>query len=294
MIALFSFFLFFPCRPETALLCPIHYTLHYHNFTLCQNQCHPLVPSFNFSPSFYLFFPCSNYSFFSSFLPSSLCSWNENDNQQPHTMKDSNIKLRQIGSLSNAEFQNSDLFYRNQNMVDLTAIEMSSFYEVAVEAKMKDEDIQTCEFLLYEMVQLNLSPTPTITKLIMGYYLKKHRYEEVLRLFESVPAWGGYRNFLHGSMVILALTHMGRYTDAWRGAELLHSYNKFLSYDAARELYTRLNFTLLYPDSEISQINTGSKKKMSKKTKINAIATLMISLLRFHPMDVDRYAAEET
>lgn len=209
-------------------------------------------------------------------------------------MRDSHIILRGTETLTNAEFQNSDLFYKNQNMLILTATEMSNFYEVAIEAKMIDEDIKLCEFLLYEMVQLNLSPTPTITKLIMGYYLKKERYEDVLRLFESVPAWGGYRNFLHGSMVILALTHMGRYSDAWRGAELLYSFDKFLSYDTARELFKRINYLFIDPDTEIPHINTGSKKKMSKKTKINAIAILIMSLLRFHPMEIHRHVAEET
>ena len=230
-------------------------------------------------------------------------SWNEDDNDQPHTMKDSSINLKKVTIYESAfshghDFQNSELFHPSQKaMLNITAVEMSNFYEVAIDAKMRDEDIQICEKLLYEMLALNLSPTPTITKLIMGYYLKKSRYDEVLRIFESVPSWGGHRNFVHGSMVILALTHMGRLADAWKGAEMLHASDKFLSYDAARELFSRIILTLVdkvdKKDDKKEDSNTA-RKKLSKKTKVIALSTLICSLLRFHPTPEERWMADDT
>lgn len=95
--------------------------------------------------------------------------------------------------------------------------DMAGFYEAAIDAKMVHNDIQICEILLHEMLDLCLTPTNTSTRLIMDYYMRKDRYEDVLAMFENIPKWGGTRNYVHGSLVIKALACVGRLSDAWRG-----------------------------------------------------------------------------
>ena len=193
-----------------------------------------------------------------------------------------------------ADFQNSDLFNRELPDRIVEVIYMSNFYESAIEAKMMHNDIQTCEVLLREMVESQLTPTPTTSKLIMGYYLKRKRYSEVLHMFEMVPLWGGDRTYIHGSFVISALTLMGRLADAWRGAESLHAANKYLSHDTAVELFTALLNCILSPDVVTKSIYPPAKRKLSKKSQISALAILSLSLLRFFPLPSEKAKADIT
>lgn len=193
-----------------------------------------------------------------------------------------------------ADFQYSDLFKKELPDRIVQVIDMSNFYETAIEAKMMNNDIQTCELLLREMVESQLTPTPTTTKVIMGYYLKKKRYSEVLHMFEMVPVWGGDRTYIHGSFVISALTLMGRLADAWRGAESLHAANKYLSHDTAVELFTALVNCILKPDVVTKSIYPPAKRKLSKKSQISALAILSLSLLRFFPLPSEKAKADIT
>ena len=193
-------------------------------------------------------------------------------------------------NMDRADFQNCIIFEKNRNMEDLTAEDMGNYYELAIESKMIDEDIQTAELLLLQMTTLQIPPTPTVTKLLLGFYLKKKRYEDLIRLFEAVPSWGGDRNFVHGSILILALTQMGRLADAWRGTEMLRASDKYLSYDAARALFTGLIITLIDPKADPA----SARKRLSKKVKVDAVAYLVMSLLRHYPLPVDRIIAVET
>jgi hypothetical protein len=118
-----------------------------------------------------------------------------------------------------SDFQSCPLFGRYEESQELSQDDMADFYEAAIEAKMNHNDIQICEILLYEMLDLCLTPTAYSTKLLMGYYLRKDKFDDVLRMFENIPKWGGTRNYVHGSMVITALANIGRLSDAWRGKE---------------------------------------------------------------------------
>jgi hypothetical protein len=217
------------------------------------------------------------------------CRWNARKHAKLHGQNASTPGLELI-----ADFQNSDLF--NKELPDriVEVIDMSNFYESAIEAKMMHNDIQTCELLLREMVDSQLTPTPTTSKLIMGYYLKTKRYSEVLHMFEMVPVWGGDRTYIHGSFVISALTLMGRLADAWRGAESLHAANKYLSHDTAIELFSALVNTIAPPKGATKSTYPPPKRKLSKKSQISAVAILSLSLLRFYPLPSEKAKADMT
>lgn len=164
-------------------------------------------------------------------------SLTEDEVLQPTTLLEANRDLKKVGrSIADIakDFQNSPLFVRKTDLIEVSATEMADFYEAAIEAKMGHEDIQTCELLVYEMLNLCLVPTSYSTKLIMGYYFRKEKYNDVLRMFENIPKWGGKRTFVHGSMVIAALTNVGRLSDAWRGAEIMEKDGRFLTHEAVR------------------------------------------------------------
>ena len=147
-------------------------------------------------------------------------SWNNSDSIQPHTMMETVTESTQTEKSSTeiySDFQNCPLFERYEESKELTMQDMATFYEAAIDAKMLHNDIQICEILLYEMLDLCLTPTAYSTKLIMAYYLRKDKFDDVLRMFENIPKWGGTRNYVHGSMVITALANVGRLSDAWRG-----------------------------------------------------------------------------
>jgi hypothetical protein len=193
-----------------------------------------------------------------------------------------------------ADFQNSDLFHKELPDRIVQMIDIANFYESAIEAKMLHNDIQTCELLLREMIENQLIPTPITSKLIMGAFLKNRRYNEVLHMFEMIPVWGGDRTYKHGSIVISALTLMGRLADAWRGAESLHAANKYLSHDTAIELFSALINSIVPPKGATKSIYPPPKKKLSKKSRISAVAILSLSLLRFYPLPSEKAKADMT